>query len=154
LSKGSLSVSLSSNPEDHNHNSQDNVAQVEDRPGEQATAEPQMPVEEESPATPESRLLPEAQGETNGGPLGCCLGVAIGLMLSLSVAILSRIYATPLATILSGNLSLVVRIVMALVALVFAIICGYSGWKIGKKLFREYEPPVIKDRSRQSRPGW
>src|SRR5215472_12080770 len=44
----------------------------------------------------EGALPPEAQGETNGGPLGCCLGVMMGLLLSLSLAIVSRLYADPL----------------------------------------------------------
>ncbi len=158
-------MSISSNSGEQNHSSQDNVvqawenkldavdyaAQVEGQPEE---PEPELPESEETSAAPESMLPPEAQGEANGGPLGCCLGVAIGLLLSLSVAVLSRIYATPLASVLSGNLSLIVRIVMAFVALAAAIICGYAGWKIGKKLFREYEPPVIKDRRRQSSAKW
>jgi hypothetical protein len=92
---------------------------------------------------PTAQLPPEAQGETNGGPLGCCLGVSIGLLLSLSVALISRFYAGPLAQVLGGALSIVIRIVMALVALIAVIVCGKFGWKIGKRLFREYEPPVV-----------
>lgn len=94
---------------------------------------------EQPPSSPESRLPPEAQGEVNGGPLGCCLGVTIGLVLSLSVAILSRLFADPLAQALHGWLALTVRIVMGLLALACAIICGYFGWKIGRTYYREYE---------------
>jgi energy-converting hydrogenase Eha subunit B len=85
------------------------------------------------------QLPPEAQGETNGGPLGCCLGVTVGLVLSLTVAILSRLYADPLAQVFHGNLSITVRIVMFIVAIAGAALCGYVGWKIGKRLYREYE---------------
>jgi hypothetical protein len=75
----------------------------------------------------------------NGGPLGCCFGVVVGLVLSLSIAIASRLYADQLASLLHGGLSITVRIVMALVACAAAILFGYLGWKIGKRIYREYE---------------
>jgi len=103
-------------------------------------------------ASPEEGLPPEAQGETNGGPLGCCLGVIVGLLFSLVIAIVSRLYGDPLAQLLQGNLSIVVRIVMALVAAAGVVVFGYFGWKIGRKLFREYERPVVKDRRRKAKP--
>ena len=110
--------------------------------------EPSIEVAEPSPFSfsPADQLPPEAQGEINGGPLGCCLGVMIGLLLSLSIAVISRFYADPLAHVLGGVLSLVTRIAMALAALIAVVVCGKFGWKIGKKLYREYDPPVIKDR--------
>jgi len=46
----------------------------------------------------------------------------------------------------------VIRIVMIIFAIAGAIIFGYFGWKIGKRFYREYEPPVIKDRRRKSKP--
>jgi len=79
------------------------------------------------------------QGETNGGPLGCCLGVTVGLLLSLTIAVLSRLYADPLAQVFHGSLSISVRIVMTIFAIVAAVLCGYIGWKIGKRVYREYE---------------
>jgi energy-converting hydrogenase Eha subunit B len=94
-------------------------------PGEQVTAEDQLPS--------------EAQGEVNGGPLGCCLGVTIGLLLSLIVAVLSRLYADPLTQVFHGSLSMTVRIVMSILAIAGAVLFGYVGWKIGKRLYREYE---------------
>jgi hypothetical protein len=84
-------------------------------------------------------LPPEAQDETNGGPLGCCLGVTVGLLLSLTVAILSRLYADPLVQVFHGNLSISVRIVMSIFAIGGAVLCGYIGWKIGRRVYREYE---------------
>ncbi|HEX9131954.1 MAG TPA: hypothetical protein VF844_06655 [Ktedonobacteraceae bacterium] len=104
-------------------------------PGDQLTAE-----EQPSPAaSPEAQLPPEAQGEVNGGPLGCCLGVTIGLLLSLIVAVLSRFYADPLAQVFHSSLSMTVRIVMSILAIASAVLFGYVGWKIGKRLYREYE---------------
>ena len=99
--------------------------------GEEATAEEQ--------ASDKIQLPPEAQGETNGGPLGCCLGVTVGLLLSLTIAVLSRLYADPLAQMFHGNLSISVRIVMTIFAIGGALLCGYIGWKIGKRVYREYE---------------
>lgn len=93
-----------------------------------------------SPAvSAEDKLPPEAQGEVNGGPLGCCLGVTIGLLLSLIVAVLSRFYADPLAQVFHGSLSITVRIVMSILAIAGAVLLGYIGWKMGKRFYREYE---------------
>ncbi len=108
---------------------------LEPLPGDQVTAE-----EQPSPAaSPEAQLPPEAQGEVNGGPLGCCLGVTVGLLLSLVVAVLSRFYADPLAQVFHSSLSVTVRIVMLIFAIAGAALFGYVGWKIGKRLYREYE---------------
>jgi hypothetical protein len=96
--------------------------------------------EADQPAEPSSRdLPPEAQGDVNGGPLGCCLGITIGVLLSISVAILSYVYATPLRSIFHENLPSLTRILMVVVAILGAIICGSLGWKIGKSVYREYE---------------
>ena len=117
---------------------------------EKAAGYPDNIEKEQSPAgaSPEVKF---PQGEVNGGggPLGCCLGVTVGLLLSLTVAILSRFYADPLAQVLHSGLSVIVRIVMFILAIAGAVVFGYFGWKIGKRLYREYEPPVIKDRTRR-----
>jgi hypothetical protein len=110
---------------------EDVETEQEARPGEQETGE--------QSDSDKLQLPPEAQGETNGGPLGCCLGVMVGLLLSLVIAILSRLYADPLTQVFHGNLSLSVRLVMAICAIGGAILFGYLGWKIGKRLYREYE---------------
>ena len=108
-----------------------------------------------SPASPSSsplsQLPPEAQGETNGGPLGCCLGTMVGMLLSLSVALFGRFYADPLASVLHSNLSTAIRVVMFVVALVAITVCGYFGWKIGKRLYREYEEPQLRRQTRKRR---
>src|SRR5258708_14458724 len=78
--------------------------------GDQPIAEEQF-----APAdSPAVKLPPEAQGEVNGGPLGCCLGVMVGLTLSLVVGVASRFLADPLAQVLHGSLSVVICIVMLL----------------------------------------
>lgn len=101
----------------------------------------------EQPASPETALPPEVQWETNGGPLGCCLGVMVGLVLSLTIAVLSRLFGDPLYDIFQNHLSLLVRLLMGVAAIGLAILCGYFGWKIGKRLYREYDPPIVKNRN-------
>ncbi|GHO89028.1 hypothetical protein [Dictyobacter formicarum] len=115
----------------------------------QEVAESHTTTSPASPSSSLSQLPPEAQGETNGGPLGCCLGTMVGMLLSLSVALFGRFYADPLASVLHSSLSTTIRIVMFVVALVAVIICGYFGWKIGKRLYREYEEPQLRRRKRR-----
>ena len=114
-----------------------------------------QPAEEQAPVvsepTPEILLPPEAQGETNGGPLGCCLGVTIGLLLSLSIAIVGRLYGDTFAAIFQGYLAIIIRVVMALIAIGAAILCGYFGWKIGKRVYREYDSPVVTHSKQKAR---
>jgi membrane protein DedA with SNARE-associated domain len=62
--------------------------------------------------------------------------VTIGLLLSLVVPVAARLIGSPLTDFFSGAL---LRVVMGLAALVAAIICGYFGWKVGRRLYREYE---------------
>lgn len=72
----------------------------------------------------------EAEYETNGGPLGCCLGTVVGALLTallitfLLVSFFNRATFGPaiLPAVLAG-----------------AAICGYVGWRIGKRVYREYE---------------
>src|SRR5579863_998869 len=126
--------------------SPDNIQNDEVQPVEEQTF-----VQPESTPTPETLLPPEAQGEANGGPLGCCLGVTVGLLLSLSIAIVGRLYCDTFASVFQGYLAIIVRVVMALVAIGAAILCGYFGWKIGKRAYREYESPVVKNSKQNAR---
>jgi hypothetical protein len=125
------------------------------QPGEANALQAEQPAEREEQApSPESMLPPEAQGEANGGPLGCCLGIMVGMLLSLSLAVLSRVFAGQLGSLFQGNyglLGLLVRILMGILAVALAIFFGYLGWKLGRKFYREYEPPPAKERKR--RPG-
>lgn len=75
-------------------------------------------------------LPPEAQGETNGGPLGCCLGTVAGLFLTLAVILLVSV------SIGNGGY---LGWATAPVALLGALVGGYVGWRIGKLIYREYE---------------
>lgn len=145
----------------------DEIASVDNTPS-QATppeeGEPPLkdeeapPIEQsdkdEVPSSPENALPPEAQGEANGGPLGCCLGTMVGLLLSLSLAIFSRFFADSLVAPLQGNywlLGLIVRILMGVLAFALAILFGYLGWRLGKRFYREYDPPVSKRGSRSGK---
>jgi hypothetical protein len=119
--------------------------------GEQSSPAEQPP----SPAdAATAKLPPEAQGELHGGPLGCCLGVTVGLLLSTLLGVLG--FGHNLAFLLSFVLPLdaltLVRIATGCISVAGAIIAGFVGWKVGKRFYREYEPPVIKDRRRKSKP--
>src|SRR6266568_1989468 len=63
-------------------------------------------------------------------------------------AVIGRLYANDLLPILHSPLLVLIllRVAMGIAALAAAIICGYFGWKIGKRLYREYEAPNIKYR--------
>lgn len=100
------------------------------------------------------QLPPEAQGELHGGPLGCCLGVTIGLLLSTLLGVLGfgHNLAFLLSFVLPLNALTLVRIATGCISVAGAIIVGFVGWKVGKRFYREYEPPVIKDRRRKSKP--
>jgi hypothetical protein len=104
--------------------------------------------EQPSPVSPEAQLPPEAQGETNGGPLGCCLGTTVGLFFSVFIGVigLGHNLAFLLSFVLPFNAQTDIRIATGILAVLGAVLCGYFGWKIGKRVYREYEPPVIKNR--------
>ncbi len=112
----------------------------------QSTAEEQPQPE----ASPEAKLPQEAQGEVNGGPLGCCLGVVAGLFFSLLIGVLGfgHNLAFLFSLVLPFSPITTVRIATGCIAFAGAVVFGYFGWRIGKRLYREYEPPVIKQRTR------
>ncbi|MGH2479306.1 MAG: hypothetical protein ACRDHW_06595 [Ktedonobacteraceae bacterium] len=127
--------------------------------GEESQATPsqsELAVEEETgtPLSAEEMLPPEARGDVNGGPLGCCLGMTVGLFLSLAVAVLSRFYSDPLSAFFQQNYGLMgvlIRILMGTLAAILAILCGRIGWKLGKRFYREYEPLPVKRGKRRLR---
>ena len=105
----------------------------------------EMPKEEvnaETSTSPAFELPPEAQGEAHGGPLGCCLGLVVGVFLT---ALLMTIASVALGN--GGFLGVATVPVLAL----GTILCGYFGWKIGKKLYREYDTSVVNDEQQSSR---
>jgi hypothetical protein len=93
-----------------------------------------------------STLPPEAQGETNGGPLGCCLGTVAGLFLTLALILFVSI------SIGNGGY---LGWATAPIALLGAIIGGYVGWRIGKLIYREYElSPQRRERLARADQQW
>ena len=96
-----------------------------------------LPVIEEQTVTPmsEASLPPEAQGETNGGPLGCCLGTVVGLFLTVLLVLGVSILLSNGGTLGFATIPVIV---------LGAIVGGYFGWRIGKRVYKEYEPPVVK----------
>lgn len=109
----------------------------------------EQPEEQESPSAaadaPEAQLPPEARGDVNGGPLGCCFGVSMGLLLSagiasLSIPVLSHFFAD------RGWLALTTQILVIVLAIIGFFLLGYIGWKIGRRIFREYEPSLAQQR--------
>jgi hypothetical protein len=100
----------------------------------------------EVPEDPLLSLPPEARGETNGGPLGCCLGTVAGLFLTLAVILLISVEIGN-----GGYLGWAT----APVALLGMIIGGYVGWRIGKRIYREYElSPQRKERLDRVEQEW
>ena len=117
----------------------------------------EAPTTEEKTLAPanEEALPPEARGETNGGPLGCCLGVMIGLLLSgASLSFFLTLFSHAFSNLQGfyGLLGLLARILMGILALALAILFAIIGWRLGRRFFREYEPPLLKERGRPRRP--
>jgi hypothetical protein len=114
--------------------SDENNTQEAPQEAEQTSPDEQLvttTTQSEEPLSPqETALPPEAQGETHGGPLGCCLGTVAGLFL---MAFLT----TGIPLLLSQH-SLFGTMALPL-SLVAAIFCGFLGWQIGKRVYREYE---------------
>ncbi len=96
-----------------------------------------LPIVEGQPALPTAAasLPPEAQGETNGGPLGCCLGTVVGLLLTALLLL-------GVSILLSNGGILSFATIPVIIA--GTIAGGYFGWRIGKRVYKEYEPPIVK----------
>jgi len=124
-----------------NQPTEDSSEEMTHPSAEESLAEPatEQPMTDEQPLTPAPEcLLPrEAQGEVNCCPLWCCLVTIAGLFLTVLL-----IVSASLLLANGANISLTT----APVALVGAVLGGYFGWKIGKKLYKEYDPPVLKER--------
>ena len=114
----------------------------EDRPEPEHSQETDQPVQEESPqpaSTPAAQAPREARGDVNGGPLGCCLGVSMGLLVSggiasLSIPVISHFFAG------HGLLALLTQILVIVLVVFGFFLLGFLGWRIGRRVFREYEP--------------
>ncbi|MBE3558768.1 MAG: phage holin family protein [Ktedonobacteraceae bacterium] len=86
--------------------------------------------------------VPPEEREANGGPLGCCLGTVVGLLLTMLL-----ITGVSLALANGGYLGAATLPV----ALLGAVAGGIGGWIVGKKIYREYEPPVVKMKKRTAK---
>jgi hypothetical protein len=95
----------------------------------------------EAAPTSEAELPPEAQGEANGGPLGCCLGISVGIMLCLFLGLIGfgQLLASGIVLLVHADAITNIRIATGLLAVIGALLGGISGWKIGKRVYREYE---------------
>ncbi|HEY7414554.1 MAG TPA: hypothetical protein VH593_05140 [Ktedonobacteraceae bacterium] len=91
---------------------------------------------------PASTLPPVESEEAHGGPLGCCLGVVVGMFLTMLLML-----SVSLALSNGGFLG----IATAPIALLGGCIGGYFGWRIGRAVYRVYEPPVIIDKRHRSK---
>ncbi|GAC1350798.1 MAG: hypothetical protein NVSMB27_36810 [Ktedonobacteraceae bacterium] len=101
-----------------------------------------MPAVEDEPLTTDAiHRTVEVQYETNGGPLGCCLGIVVGIMLSLFLGVIGfgLLIANWIVFLTHADPATNVRIATAIFALVGAVLGGYLGWIIGKRLYRDYE---------------
>lgn len=128
-------------PEEHHEEQQEEFLSIE-QPispsiATEVVTESDTPIAAGQTPSPASQLPPEAQGETHGGPLGCCLGTVVGIFLTALIITGSSIALTN-----GGFLS------FATIPFLFlgTILGGYFGWRIGKRIYKEYEPPVIKER--------
>ena len=100
-----------------------------------------------------SQVSQVAQYETNGGPLGCCLGMVVGILFSLLLGLmgLGQVTANVIGFLVHVDVATTIRIATAFFTLFGAVLGGYFGWRVGKRLYREYEPPVLKDRGRKAK---
>ncbi len=137
------------NPEDENSSQTEFTEFIEETPEGQLTEEqfasdqPEMLSEEQAEAAPPTatELPPEAQGETNGGPLGCCLGITVGIMLSLFLGVIGfgHLMANLLVFLIHADPITNIRIATGLFVIIGIILGGFFVWKIGKRIYREYE---------------
>lgn len=105
-------------------------------------------------ATPAPKSLPELLEEPNGGPLGCCLGITIGVMLGLLIGLIgfANFGSAILTNAFHGDPLTYVRVATAIFGSIGIILGGPIGWKIGKRIYREYDKSVVTDRKGKSKP--
>jgi predicted lipid-binding transport protein (Tim44 family) len=118
-------------PEGEDEQSAQEYNQAEDR---QQAEEPPPPA-----SAPEVQPPPEVRGGVNGGPLGCCLGISMGLLVCAGIASLSITYISHFFAG-RGLLALLTQILVIVLAIAGFFLLSFFGWKIGRRVFREYEP--------------
>lgn len=110
--------------------------------------------EAQKPVESAPKSLPELLEEPNGGPLGCCLGVTVGVMLGLLIGLIgfANFGSAILTNAFHGDPLTYVRIATAIFGGIGIILGGPIGWKIGKRIYREYDKSVVTDRKSKSKP--
>ena len=131
------------NPEDENEaQAEEYVDEVNELPPPSEEVPPSDAPEPETVATEPEIVLPTmAQYETNGGPLGCCMGIVVGVLISLLLGIIGfgRVTANLIVFLVHVDPATNIRIATALFTVIGTVLGGYIGWKVGKRLYREYE---------------
>jgi hypothetical protein len=104
--------------------------------------------EAQEAVAPAPKSLPELLEEPNGGPLGCCLGITIGVMFGLLIGLVgfANFGSAILSNMFHGDPLTYVRVATAVFGSIGVILGGPIGWRIGKRVYREYEKPVVTDR--------
>ena len=143
---GSFPLVPSPDPEDENASHMEYIEEIPHDPFVDEQAEPnqagtQLEEQAISAPLPTTELPPEAQGEANGGPLGCCLGIMVGVMLSLFLGVigLGHLAANVLVSLFHADAITNIRLATGFFVIIGIILGGYLGWKIGKRIYREYE---------------
>ncbi|WP_220193108.1 hypothetical protein [Ktedonospora formicarum] len=118
-------------PEIPGENSPAHTNEVESVSDKEQPASPEISETTTSPSQPE-------EFTPNGGPLGCCMGTVAGIFILL-------LLVTGLPLLITNKaLPRVYFLPSLLLVIVGALICGFFGWRIGKRFYREYEPPSLK----------
>ena len=73
---------------------------------------------------------------TNGGPLGCLVGLVAGFVITgfLASTLISFVHFSKAGV---GGWFIFAAVVVMLVG---AILSGWAGWRVGKRVYREYTP--------------
>jgi hypothetical protein len=131
------------NPEDEKEaQAEEYVNEVNELPPSTEAMPPSDAPEPEIAATEPEIVLPTmAQYETNGGPLGCCMGILVGILISLLFGIIGfgRVTANVIIFLVHVDPATNIRIATALFTVIGAVLGGYIGWKVGRRLYREYD---------------
>lgn len=131
------------NPEDENAAQAEEYADEENElpPPAEAAPPPDAPEAEKTTTESEIVLPTMAQYETNGGPLGCCIGIVVGILISLLFGVIGfgRVTANLIVFLVHADPVTNIRIATALFTVIGIVLGGYIGWKVGRRLYREYD---------------
>jgi hypothetical protein len=121
----------------------DNDEKMLSTESEQQDATPAPPTEATvQPAADEKIPVPDdglGEWPTHGGPLGCLVSIVFGCLVAsfFSSPLLQRVQLIQFGKAAPAGWLIFTAIVLVLVITIFF---GVIGWKIGKRIFREYAP--------------